>query len=96
MWIFQVEPISSAGSEIVHIDDVPFRILLDSRADINLIDSKTFKGILKLRPKLTLKETSCTPKAYGNIPIPLKGEFFATLTNGPKRINHKIFVTKAY
>lgn len=95
-FVFQVKPIHSADSEIVHIDDVPVGILIDSGADINLIDGKTFKEILKVRPNLTLKETNCKPKAYGNIPIPLRGEFFATLTNGPRRKAHKVFVTKAY
>lgn len=94
-FVFRVKPINSTDSEIVHIDDVPIEILIDSGADINLIDGNTFKEIIKSRPNLTLKETNCKPKAYGNIPIPLIGEFFATLTNGPRRKAHKVFVTKA-
>ncbi|XP_042222785.1 uncharacterized protein LOC121867096 [Homarus americanus] len=70
-------------------------MLIDSGANVNLIDESTFDHIIKIRPNIVLKETNIQPKAYGNIPIPLRGEFFATLTNGSKGVAHKILVTTA-
>ncbi|KAG7178214.1 pol Retrovirus-related Pol polyprotein from transposon-like 15 [Homarus americanus] len=74
---------------------VPVGMLIDSGENVNLIDGGTFEHIIKIRPNIVLKETNIQPKAYGNIPIPLRGEFFATLSNGSKRVAHKILVTTA-
>ncbi|KAG7163775.1 hypothetical protein Hamer_G003029 [Homarus americanus] len=93
-YVFRVTSDDTAEEKVM-IEDVPFAMLIDSGANVNLIDGGTFDHIIKIRPNIVLKETNIQPKAYGNIPIPLRGEFFATLTNGSKRTAHKILVTTA-
>ena len=77
------------------IDDIPIKMLIVSGTNVNLLDGNTLDQVTKLRPNIVLNLTKIKPMAYGDIPIPLQGEFFATLTNRSIRIAHKILVTKA-
>ncbi|KAG7173720.1 Transposon Tf2-9 polyprotein-like 3 [Homarus americanus] len=90
-FVFRVTSDDTAEEKVM-IEEVPVGMLIDSGANVNLIDGDTFDHIIKIRPNIVLKETNIQPKAYGNIPIPLRGEFFATMSNGSKRVAHKILM----
>ncbi|KAK3892151.1 hypothetical protein Pcinc_003987 [Petrolisthes cinctipes] len=70
-------------------------MLIDSGANVNLLDGNTFDQVTKQRPNIVLNQTKMKPMSYEDTTITLKGKFFATLTNGSTRIAHKILVTKA-
>ncbi|KAG7160458.1 Transposon Tf2-9 polyprotein-like 1, partial [Homarus americanus] len=90
-YVFRVTSDDTAEEKVM-IEDVPVGMSIDSGANVNLIDGGTIDHIIKIRPNIVLKETNIQPKAYGNIPIPLRREFFATLSNGSKRVAHKILI----
>ncbi|KAK4328257.1 hypothetical protein Pmani_001375 [Petrolisthes manimaculis] len=93
-YVFRVNTDSSL-EELVLVDDIPIKMLIDSGATVNLLDGNTFDWLTKKHPNIILKQTKMEPKAYGDTPIPLRGEFFTTLTNGTTRIAHNILVTQS-
>ncbi|KAG0711040.1 hypothetical protein GWK47_021529 [Chionoecetes opilio] len=97
IWIFKslVIPVLLYGCETWTLNSDLKRRINAFGANVNLLDGDTFDQVTQLRPNIVPKQTKMEPKAYGDIPIPLKGEFFAPLTNESTRIAHKMLVTKA-
>ena len=77
------------------INGIPFRLPLDTQADVTVITEKHYG---KLQDTCTLHPTGVAIRSYsgeGKGPVlPLLGKFAATLTRGEKEVAEPVYVVK--
>ncbi|KAI0981909.1 hypothetical protein GJ496_011800 [Pomphorhynchus laevis] len=69
-------------------------MIIDSGANVNIIDRSTFDRIKTEQPTIELTPTNKIPKAHGNSDIPIIGEFLAIIANKFNKSPQIILVTK--